>query len=97
TFTTPSIVKLHTGGKLTGCGAPEGNTTGGIGMYNVNAITPETETTSHYFWAQTHDFNIDDRKVTQALFDEIQIAFNQDIIVFEAQQACIESDPRSRE
>jgi len=97
TFRAPSIVTLHTGGKLTGHGAPEGDREGGIGMYNVNAITPETESTSHYFWAQTHDFNIDDPQVTQALFEEIRTAFNQDVVVFEAQQLCIQSAPDARE
>ena len=25
-------------------------------MRNLNAMTPETETTTHYFWGQAHDF-----------------------------------------
>lgn len=89
TFTAPAFVELRTGGAPTGTGAPQGDTSKGIHMCNVNLITPESATTSHYFWAQTHDFHIDNPKVTDALFKDIQTAFRQDLEIFELQQTRI--------
>ena len=49
-FPPPAFLRLDVGATPTGTGAPEGQFVGGIDMRNLNAITPETETTSHYFW-----------------------------------------------
>ena len=57
-FTPPAFLRLDVGATPTGTGAPEGQRVGGIGMWNLNAITPETETTSHYFWGQAHNFDV---------------------------------------
>lgn len=86
TFRAPAFVELRTGGAPTGTGAPEGDTSKGINMRNLNVITPETATSSHYFWVQTHDFQIDNRNVTESLFKDIQTAFRQDLEIFELQQ-----------
>ena len=55
-------------------------------MWNLNAITPETETTSHYFWGQAHNFDIAHPKTTDMLIEQIRTAFLEDVAVFEAQQ-----------
>jgi vanillate O-demethylase monooxygenase subunit len=60
-------------------------------MRNLNAITPETETTTHYFWAQAHDFRIGDPTVTELLFHQIHTAFMEDLAVLKAQQMNIEA------
>jgi vanillate monooxygenase len=49
-YTPPAFLRLDVGATPTGTGAPEGRRVNGISMRNLNAITPETETTSHYFW-----------------------------------------------
>ncbi len=51
-YTPPSYIRLDVGATPTGTGAPEGRRVGGIQMRNLNAMTPETETTTHYFWGQ---------------------------------------------
>jgi len=66
---------------------------GGIGMRNLDSLTPETETTTHYFWAQAHDFDAHEPAVTDAFFKQIDIAFRQDWELFEVQQAAIERRP----
>ena len=58
----------------------------GITMRNLNAITPETETTSHYFWGQAHDFDVRNADLTQKIFEQIETAFLEDVGVFSAQQ-----------
>src|SRR5579884_1933852 len=85
-FTPPAFLRLDVGATATGTGAPEGKRIGGIGMRNLNAITPETETTSHYFWGQAHDFDVDNPQTTDRIFEQIKTAFLEDVAVFSAQQ-----------
>jgi phenylpropionate dioxygenase-like ring-hydroxylating dioxygenase large terminal subunit len=92
-FTPPAFLRLHVGATPTGTGAPEGRFEGGIHMRNLNAITPETETTTHYFWAQAHDFDVGNQKTTDMVFEQVKIAFLEDLEVFEAQQRTIDLNP----
>ncbi|HWE71609.1 MAG TPA: aromatic ring-hydroxylating dioxygenase subunit alpha [Stellaceae bacterium] len=85
-YSPPAFVRLDVGCARTGTGAPEGNRSEGISMRNLNAITPETETTTHYFWAQAHNFAIDDPSVTELIFRQVHTAFMEDLAVIEAQQ-----------
>ena len=85
-FTPPAFLRLDVGATPTGTGAPEGRRVGGITMRNLNAITPETETTSHYFWGQAHDFDVNNPETTNKIFEQIQTAFLEDVAVFSAQQ-----------
>src|SRR5262249_39664884 len=68
----PASWRLDAGATPTGTGAPQGKRGGGIGMWNLNAITPETETTSHYFWGQAHNFGIANPKTTEMLVEQIR-------------------------
>ncbi len=90
-FAPPAFLRLHVGGVATGTGAPE-TFDGGIHMRNLNAITPETETTSHYFWAQAHNFDIHNPKTTEMVFKQITEAFLEDVAIFEGQQRVIDRD-----
>lgn len=88
-YTPPAFVRLDVGAARTGTGAREGDRSQGISMRNLNAITPETETTTHYFWAQAHNFQIDDPTVTELIFRQVHTAFLEDLAVIEAQQKII--------
>jgi phenylpropionate dioxygenase-like ring-hydroxylating dioxygenase large terminal subunit len=92
-YAPPAFLRLDVGATPTGTGAPEGRRVGGISMRNLNAITPETETTSHYFWGQAHDFDVNNPKMTERIFDQIQTAFLEDVAVFTAQQRSITQRP----
>jgi phenylpropionate dioxygenase-like ring-hydroxylating dioxygenase large terminal subunit len=85
-FTPPAFLRLDVGATPTGTGAPEGRRVGGFTMRNLNAITPETETTSHYFWGQAQDVDAKNPETTNRIFDQIQTAFYEDVAVFSAQQ-----------
>jgi phenylpropionate dioxygenase-like ring-hydroxylating dioxygenase large terminal subunit len=85
-FVPPAFLRLDVGCTPTGTGAPQGRRVGGITMRNLNAVTPETETTSHYFWGQAHDWDVRNTALTDMLVDQITTAFLQDVAVFEAQQ-----------
>jgi phenylpropionate dioxygenase-like ring-hydroxylating dioxygenase large terminal subunit len=92
-FTPPSFVRLDVGATPTGTGAPEGRRVGGISMRNLNAMTPETETTTHYFYGQTHDFDVKNSKTTEMIMNQITTAFLEDQSIFEAQQKNIQLVP----
>ena len=85
-FLPPALLRLDVGATPTGTGAPEGRRVGGLSMRNLNAITPETETSSHYFWGQAHDFDHSNASLTERIFDQIQTAFYEDVEVLNAQQ-----------
>lgn len=84
-FRPPSFVWLDVGCALTGTGAPEGNRSRGISLRNHSIVTPETERTSHYFWTEGHNFSIEDAQLTEMLFQQIHIAFMEDLVILRAQ------------
>jgi vanillate O-demethylase monooxygenase subunit len=86
-FTPPGFVRLDVGCARSGTGAREGNRSQGISMRNLNAITPETETTTHYFWGQAHNFRLGDPSFTDLIYRQVVIAFNEDLGIIRAQQA----------
>ncbi len=92
-FTPPGFIRLDVGSTPTGSGAPQGRRVGGIGMWNLNAITPETETTSHYFWGQAHDFDIRNPHTTDRIIEQLRTAFLEDVVVIEAQQRSLDVEP----
>src|SRR5215208_305256 len=92
-YVPPAFLRLDVGATPTGTGAPEGRRVGGISMRNLNAITPETESTCHYFWGQAHDFDIHNRETTDKVTEQIRTAFLEDVAVFEAQQVNLDLIP----
>ncbi|MSQ71120.1 MAG: aromatic ring-hydroxylating dioxygenase subunit alpha [Betaproteobacteria bacterium] len=98
-YLKPSIVRLWTGAaphganareKLAPHGAPEGRKLGGISFFNLNLVTPETERSTHYFWAHGQDLRPRDQSLTDLVFGQIDIAFKEDWALLEAQQVRID-------
>jgi vanillate O-demethylase monooxygenase subunit len=85
-YSPPAFVRLDVGAAPTGTGAREGNREKGISMRNLNAITPHTDTTTHYFWAQAHNFGIHDPTITELVFNQVHTAFLEDLAIIKAQQ-----------
>jgi len=52
----------------------------------INLITPETETSSHYFWGFARAYKLGDPEVSAQLRDGIVLTFGQDKVLLEAQQ-----------
>ena len=59
----------------------------------LNLITPETPTSSHYFWGIVRQFRRDDRALDETIREGIVRTFDQDKAVLEAQQRAIGPDP----
>jgi len=85
-FDPPALVNLYAGAVDTGTGAPQGNRRGGVGLRNLNAVTPESATTCHYFWAIAQDRGPGDSSATESIFQEIHRTFMEDWEVLETQQ-----------
>ncbi|MDE0333721.1 MAG: aromatic ring-hydroxylating dioxygenase subunit alpha, partial [Defluviicoccus sp.] len=91
-FSPPCFVKLDLGGAPTGSGARQGDRSKGFERKSLNALTPETGTSIHYFWADAHNFDIDKPEVTRLLFDQVHEAFMEDKAFLEAQQRAFDRD-----
>lgn len=92
-FTPPAFVRLDIGAALAGTGARQGDRSKGVTTRNLNAITPETERSTHYFWAQAQNFGIDDPSVADLDFRMTHGAFLEDLKMIEGQQQNIELGP----
>ena len=73
-----------------------GDLEGALMFHSCQALTPETEGTTHYFFSHAHNFALDDPTVTEATFQSIQDAFGEDSRMIEAQARVLARDP-SRE
>ena len=95
-FRMPGAVRLFTGAAP---GAAEGQEFGftdlerdtpanGFGFKNLNFVTPETETSTHYFWSNAYQVvgKPVDPELTELSFQQIFQAFHQDWEVFDLQQ-----------
>ncbi len=67
---------------------PRGRTRAeGIDTYNPNFVTPETATTTHYFWAGSRNFDLNDSVVNEMFRNGYEYAFeHQDRPILEGQQ-----------
>jgi hypothetical protein len=64
-------------------------------FHSCQAITPETERSTHYFFMQAHAFSLDDTSITDSLYNGVAAAFDEDQRIVEAQQQLIDSTPAS--
>jgi vanillate O-demethylase monooxygenase subunit len=55
-------------------------------MWNLNAITPETEKSAHYFFAQAYNFRLDQRWISDLLKKQVKDIFMEDMHMIKHQQ-----------
>jgi vanillate O-demethylase monooxygenase subunit len=91
-YTPPGFSRIDSGATVTGTGAVKGNRVGGVGFRNLAAITPETERTTHYFWAQAHNFDASNPDTTERVYQQVSQAVLEDVEMLEAQQKLIDLD-----
>jgi Vanillate O-demethylase oxygenase C-terminal domain len=56
-------------------------------------VTPETETSTHYFFQQSHQATMTDPAVTESIFTGLMLAFDEDRAMISAQYQTILLDP----
>lgn len=89
TFMPPCFVHIHVGGAETGTGVLEGRVEHGLNLWVINAMTPETAETTHYFWASLRAYALDNHAVDALLMEQVSEAFDEDKNIIEAQQEVI--------
>jgi phenylpropionate dioxygenase-like ring-hydroxylating dioxygenase large terminal subunit len=62
----------------------------------VQALTPESESATHYFWSQPRNFKVDDKALTETLATAATAAFGEDRAMIEAQQEVIKGSPDTK-
>jgi vanillate O-demethylase monooxygenase subunit len=62
------------------------DTDNGIEWRVINALVPEFEGTTHYFWAVSRHFKIEDKELDDLMFKAVTHTFGEDIAMTEAQQ-----------
>ena len=96
-FVAPSSVIIDVGVAPVGNGATvdahESVTCGGVRGFVIDSMTPETETSCHYFWGMARDFDADDAGFTARFKRQQGGVFAEDIEILEAQQKSIAANP----
>lgn len=92
-FTLPAILLMDSGMAPTGTGAPEGRRVDAAEFRGCQALTPETENSTHYFFAHPHNFAIDQPEVTRSIHQSVVAAFDEDRDIITAQQRSLALAP----
>src|SRR5216684_1560089 len=64
-----------------------------VNGFVLNTMTPETETTCHYFWAFVRNHHLTEQKLTTEIREGVAGIFREDEIILEAQQRAITENP----
>lgn len=92
-FFAPAMVRIHTGAVDAGSGAREGRREGGFAFMGLNLQTPETESTTHYFWSGANKRQPGAPDGRERLRASLVTTFGEDKVICEAQQVSLERKP----
>ena len=95
-FSLPSHVMIEVGVALAGQGGYDAPETTKVSSVVVDFITPETETSHHYFWGMARRFNVGDAALTDAIREGQGAIFAEDLEMLERQQANLSAWPDRR-
>ena len=95
-FQAPGTVNIDVGVAPAGSGAPEGDRSQGVNGFVLNTMTPETDTTCHYFWAFVRNHRITEQRLTTEIREGVSSIFREDEIILEAQQRAMDENPGPR-
>ena len=97
TVDLPAFIVNDAGCVDTGTDIRPGHREHGVEMRVLNAPTPETATTTHYFYAHARHFGIDDPEIENAYQTRFRDVFLEDKTVLDAQQRAIDVQPGADE
>ena len=93
-WSPPALLRMDSGSAPTGTGAPEGRRVPEAVQFRHTSIqTPETETTSHYWFCHARNFDLDDEAITEKIYQGIVVAFEEDRTMIEGQQKILSQVP----
>ncbi|MBL8664078.1 MAG: aromatic ring-hydroxylating dioxygenase subunit alpha [Candidatus Odyssella sp.] len=91
-FDLPAHVRIDAGGVP----ADTKDRARGLNWMVQNAMTPETERSTHYFWAISRCFEVGDAAVSRTIHGQITNIFQEDCAILEEQQKRLDNDPLNR-
>lgn len=86
-YIPPGYCLVKSGAKPAGSDDPASTTQRRV----IDLITPETLTSSHYFWGTARNYRLDDPALTEDMRESATFTFGQDKAVLEAQQRTVGS------
>ncbi|MGN6452386.1 MAG: aromatic ring-hydroxylating dioxygenase subunit alpha, partial [Steroidobacteraceae bacterium] len=89
----PGIFYMETTFAPAGQGAKEGNLANAREYRNCPYMTPETDRTTHFFWAYLNNFEGEDSNISRSLLNSLIEGFMEDKAIIERQQQTFEEDP----
>jgi phenylpropionate dioxygenase-like ring-hydroxylating dioxygenase large terminal subunit len=95
-FFPPSYFRINNGSATVGTGARDGKGDNRWDFWVCHGITPESPTTTHYYWALAHKkWPGKKKKDIEEFHRQCHHVIGEDIEVFIEQQKCINLDPAS--
>ncbi|HEX7781553.1 MAG TPA: aromatic ring-hydroxylating dioxygenase subunit alpha [Sphingobium sp.] len=92
-----NLLSMDSGSAPARTGAPEGHIVPEACVFHsVQSLTPESATSTHYFWTFAHNFELDNAAITRELADQIEIGFGEDKAMIQAQQQVILDHPHAK-
>jgi vanillate O-demethylase monooxygenase subunit len=91
TFTLPATLLMASGAQP--AGLPRQDSGPGVRFHSCQALTPETATTTHYFFQESHRADAGDDSTTRGIFDGLLRAFEEDRAMITAQAENIARQP----
>ncbi|MDB5997380.1 MAG: vanA [Pseudomonas sp.] len=82
-----SHLKIFTGAVDAGSEPVDDPRRGGFHMRGFHGITPETDTTCHYFWTMATNPVADPEATTRKVIEQTRLTFDEDKLIIEAQFA----------
>lgn len=92
-FIPPTSVIIDVGVAPVEAGATLERHDQGVRGFVIDLFTPESATTTHYFWGMARDFHTSDAGLTARFKSQQGGVFLEDLEVFEAQQRSIDANP----
>jgi phenylpropionate dioxygenase-like ring-hydroxylating dioxygenase large terminal subunit len=87
-YTPPGLCLIENGSMPTGSGKEHAKE-----RRVINLVTPETATSSHYFWGTARSYDLDDAELSDFIQKQTATTFDQDKVILEAQQRSLGPDP----
>jgi vanillate O-demethylase monooxygenase subunit len=96
-FLLPGTLLMHSGAQPAGMAAEDAESQGtGVRFHSCQALTPETATSTHYFFMEAHRADRGDANVTKALYQGLLTAFEEDHAMIAAQWRNLQRAPDRR-
>ena len=92
-FLLPGTLLMHSGGRPVG--DAEGDMSRGVRLHSCQTVTPETATSTHYFFQQSRRVEEGDHSIAEALYKSLLVAFEEDRAMITAQSRAIDADPEA--